>query len=174
MNALCLSDEDVDGSDEEEDNGDEKEDDGDKKEDDINEFDGELEEIPMTFLQNGHLRTTYTVWLRLMVAQFDAVRMFVQYIQKLQCNTVSVNILVTPMTNETLLPWQEIFSGCYLPNMHSRNNARDIPSQDVICDFLEEGISEQEPWRRNMDWPKLPAHSGQQLTIHITHQQKWP
>ena len=74
-----------------------------------------------------------------MVAQFDAVEIVVQHIQKLQCNTVSVNILVTPITDEILLSWQELFSGCYLPNMDSGNNAWDIPSQDVIHDL--EGIS---------------------------------
>ena len=141
MDPFHLSDEEVDGSDKEQDDGDEKEDDGDKKEDDINEFNGELEAIQLTFLQNRGLLTIYTAWLQLMVAQFDAVEIVVQHIQKLQCNTVSVNILVTPMTDEILLPWQELFSGCYLPNMDSGNNAWDIPSQDVIHDFLEEGIS---------------------------------
>ena len=129
----------------------------------------------MTFLQNGCLWTTYTVWLQLMVAQFDAVKIFVQYIQKLQCNTVSVNILVPPMTNETLLPWQEVFSGCYLPNMHSRNNAWDIPSQYVICDFLEEGISRAGAMKEELGlakiactkWPTVnhPHHSPAKVTL---------
>ena len=124
MDPFHLSDEEIDGSDKEQD-----------------EFNGELEAIQLTFLQNRGLLTTYTAWLQLMVTQFDAVEIVVQHIQKLQCNTVSVNILVTPMTDEILLPWQELFSGCYLPNMDSGNNAWDIPSQDVIHDFLEEGIS---------------------------------
>ena len=141
VDPLHLSDEEVDGTDEEEDEGDEKDGDGDKKGDNIEEFDGELEAIQPTFPLNGGLPTTYTAWLRLMVAHFDAVEIVVRYIRKLQCDTVSVDILVAPMTNETLLPWWELFSGHYLPNMDSGNNARDIPSQDVIRDFLEEGIS---------------------------------
>ena len=88
VDPLYLSDEEVDGSDEEQDDDVKKEDDGDKKKDDINEFNGELEAIQLTFLQNRGLLTTYTAWLELMVTQLDAIEIVVQYIRKLQCNSL--------------------------------------------------------------------------------------
>ncbi|KIJ90290.1 hypothetical protein K443DRAFT_53923, partial [Laccaria amethystina LaAM-08-1] len=86
------------------------------------------------------LQKSYTAWLRLMVAHFDATEIVVRAMIKLQFNMVSVTILVAPATDETLLPWRKLFSHPYLPNINPGSD-RDVPSLDDICVFLEGGIS---------------------------------
>ena len=110
------------------------------KEGDGEECDEELGEIQPALLQRGALAKSYTAWLRLMVAHFDATEIVVHYLQKIHCHTVSVDILLAPATDQTLLPWQDLFSGQYLPNRDS-GSSRDIPSHNDICLFLEEHVS---------------------------------
>ena len=118
--------------------GDEEEDD--HKEGDQERYDDELEEIRPTLPQNGVLPRSFTTWLRLMVAHFDATEIVARAIVKLNVDTVSVTILVAPETDNTLLPWRTLFSHPYLPNIDPGSD-RDVPSHDDICAFLEEGIS---------------------------------
>jgi hypothetical protein len=136
---------------EEEDSGEER-DESDEEGDESDEFDDELEAIQPTLPRRGGLPISYTAWLRLMVAHFDAIEIVVQYIRKLKCNKVSVDILVAPMTDKTLLSWQELFSGPYLPNMDSGTS--DIPSQDGIRLFLEEGALRAEALKGELDLAK--------------------
>jgi len=83
------------------------------------------------------------------------------------------------MTDQTLLPWQELFSSHYLLNMDSRSNTTDIPSQDDICVFLEEGILRVGAVKNELELAKTacthwasvchPQHSQATATLENFH-----
>ncbi|EDQ98478.1 uncharacterized protein LACBIDRAFT_335926 [Laccaria bicolor S238N-H82] len=98
---------------------------------------GGMESIAI-FQQRKSLPTAYTAWLQLMVAHFDAVEIIVEYMQKHQCHTVSVDILVAPAAHKSMLLWRDLFLGNHLPNTGMTG---DFPSQDDIRQFLEEGVT---------------------------------
>jgi hypothetical protein len=162
---------------EKEDSDEEEEDSDEEEEDSIEDFDEELEAIQPTFPRTGGLPKSYTAWLRLMVSHFDAIEIVVRFLQKLQCDTISVDILVAPRTDNTLLPWQELFSGSYLPNMDSGRNTTGIPSQDDIRVFLEQGISRAEAVNHDFELAKMaciqwspaqnPQHSQATTTLGL-------
>ena len=140
---------------------------GDEEEDSNGESDVELEEIQPTLPQNGALTKSYTAWLRLMVVSFDATEIVVRAVNKLQLDKVSVTILVPPKTDETLLPWRELFSDQYI----NPGSEGDNPSNNDIRDFLEKGISRGEVAKRQYELAEnaLKAWSGRERSQVIKY-----
>ncbi|KAJ3517712.1 hypothetical protein NLJ89_g341 [Agrocybe chaxingu] len=85
---------------------------------------------------------SYINWFRLLVAHFDAVDILIRFVTgpHFQSPTISVNILVAPPVDQTLLPWRELLAdSTLLPT-----DASDKVSNADILEFLD-GVLETLP-----------------------------
>jgi hypothetical protein len=76
--------------------------------------------------QKGSLSKSYGAWLRLMVAQFDAVEILVNFVNGLGSSYehISMKMLVAPTTSRKVLPWSELFTD---PNLFPKGDLFDDP-----------------------------------------------
>lgn len=94
------------------------------------------------------LATSYIDWLRLMVTNFNAVNILVQYFAGAgsQYDNISVKIVVAPPVDKRLLPWQELLTdpklfptGIEWDDSRSANANADISNGDILR-FLENAL----------------------------------
>ena len=106
----------------------------DEEEIDEEEIDEELEAIQ----SEKALLKSYTAWLRLMVGHFDAVEILVRFVtsKHFPYHSISIDILVPPPTDSSLLSWSRLFTDKFLP----KSGGSTDTSNSEIYDFLEKGI----------------------------------
>ncbi|KAF9480146.1 hypothetical protein BDN70DRAFT_640415 [Pholiota conissans] len=102
--------------------------------------DGDLEVIHSNSLKKTLLRS-YLAWLRLMVSHIDAARIVIIGIHcpRFVYKSISVEVMVIPQTDSSLLPWSEVFKE-FIPELSPLQLYYD--SRYEIIKFLEKGISD--------------------------------
>jgi hypothetical protein len=103
--------------------------------------DEDLEAIQVD--QKGSLSKSYGAWLRLMVVQFDAVEILVNFVNGLGLSYehISIKMLVAPIKSRKVLPWSELFTD---PNLFPKGDVLNptlvTKSNAEIKQFLQDAI----------------------------------
>jgi hypothetical protein len=129
------------------------------------ECDEELEAVqPSVVREKGlpmPLWKSYIDWLRLMVVQFDAVDILVKYVTGLEFpyRSISIQRLVSPPVDNTLLPWQELFTNPELFPTKNEQGNYSTKSNDEILEFLQNASKNP---NQSLKWAK----AAKKLWVH--------
>jgi hypothetical protein len=85
---------------------------------------------------------SYVDWLRLIIAHFDAVDILVGYVTgpQFQHNSISVQILVAPPVDQSLLPWRELFTDSTLLPTKTIWDPLSGKDNAAILEFLNKAL----------------------------------
>jgi len=85
---------------------------------------------------------SYVDWLRLIIAHFDAVDILVGYVTgpQFQHNNISVQILVAPPVDQSLLPWRELFTDSTLLPTKTIWDPLSGKDNAAILEFLNKAL----------------------------------
>ena len=155
----------------------------------LNERDEDLESVqPFITTENSQgklvqqipLRKSYENWLRLLVAHFDAVEILRRHFNRSPhiVQNISLNILVPPVVDDTLLPWKKLLLSPHFPPAtppHAITN-------DEILRFLEKALNPVSYLIKTAhgEWGKRKSHLPGQLqfdkirTATKSYIEKWP